>query len=402
METFLTNKLPFEDDEFDHVHIRSIARAVPENKWGYLFEEISRVLRPGGTIEMIEEDIRFPTLPRWYTSALRARERTVSSVHHPAGSLRRSAPPLSPPPTPPQFETMHDHALLESLYYSVYETRFINLEPTSVLPSYFATYFRRVMCSPVINFPMPPLPSVPTYNVASSRRFPSETSTKIRGRRRSHRQQSSFSSASDSSQFSFEEDEDEFIQQRTPPTSDDESQATNRLRSHTSVVQPYYSSPSDDTSIGDPAGKSLLPISALSEATGFALAFQLHRMQNEVLSCQESMWEVLNDRIRNREDDLKRLGWDDDDLDTPHAREKFELILQRYQRDMQTRAALWQSLVLSQSPAWKLPKQGIMSKADVNDDERVFQAVLEAQKNVSQEELRTPCRTLRIFVGYKA
>ena len=28
----LTTKLPFEDDEFDHVHVSSIARGVPENK----------------------------------------------------------------------------------------------------------------------------------------------------------------------------------------------------------------------------------------------------------------------------------------------------------------------------------------------------------------------------------
>lgn len=28
----LTTKLPFEDDEFDHVHIQSIARGVSENK----------------------------------------------------------------------------------------------------------------------------------------------------------------------------------------------------------------------------------------------------------------------------------------------------------------------------------------------------------------------------------
>jgi hypothetical protein len=28
----LTTKLPFEDDEFDHVHIQSIAKGVPENK----------------------------------------------------------------------------------------------------------------------------------------------------------------------------------------------------------------------------------------------------------------------------------------------------------------------------------------------------------------------------------
>jgi len=30
----LTTKLPFDDDEFDHVHIQSIAAGVPENKVG--------------------------------------------------------------------------------------------------------------------------------------------------------------------------------------------------------------------------------------------------------------------------------------------------------------------------------------------------------------------------------
>ena len=28
----LTTKLPFDDDEFEHVHVHAIARAVPENK----------------------------------------------------------------------------------------------------------------------------------------------------------------------------------------------------------------------------------------------------------------------------------------------------------------------------------------------------------------------------------
>ncbi|KAK7465408.1 hypothetical protein VKT23_005386 [Stygiomarasmius scandens] len=54
---FLTTKLPFEDDEFDHVHIQHIARGVPENKWGMLFEEINRIIRPGGSIEMIEDGV---------------------------------------------------------------------------------------------------------------------------------------------------------------------------------------------------------------------------------------------------------------------------------------------------------------------------------------------------------
>ena len=32
----LTMQLPFEDDEFDHVHIHAIARAVPENKVSFV------------------------------------------------------------------------------------------------------------------------------------------------------------------------------------------------------------------------------------------------------------------------------------------------------------------------------------------------------------------------------
>lgn len=35
----LTTKLPFDDDEFDHVHIQSIAKGVPENKVeGFILE----------------------------------------------------------------------------------------------------------------------------------------------------------------------------------------------------------------------------------------------------------------------------------------------------------------------------------------------------------------------------
>lgn len=33
----LTTKLPFEDDEFDHIHLKGIARAVPETKVSNMF-----------------------------------------------------------------------------------------------------------------------------------------------------------------------------------------------------------------------------------------------------------------------------------------------------------------------------------------------------------------------------
>ena len=42
-----------------------------------------------------------------------------------------------------------------------------------------------------------------------------------------------------------------------------------------------------------------------------------------------------------------------------------------------------------------------MTKAEMNDEDRVYHAVVNAQRYATEEELRTPCRTMRIFVGYK-
>ena len=128
------------------------------------------------------------------------------------------------------------------------------------------------------------------------------------------------------------------MQQHTPPSSasEDESECTSLhqsgLKNGKTVAQPYYSSPSDDTSIGHASSMALVPMTSLLEASNFSLAMHLHRMYNLVLACQESMWEVLNDKIRNREDDLKRLGWHDDDLEGEHSRERFESLLEKYQR----------------------------------------------------------------------
>ena len=79
-------------------------------------------------------DINFPVLPRWYTNELKAWNPQLTSVHLPDGTPRSE--PLSPPPTPLQDddEGHHDHALLESLFNSVFETRFINTKPTCRYP----------------------------------------------------------------------------------------------------------------------------------------------------------------------------------------------------------------------------------------------------------------------------
>ena len=97
-------------------------------------------------------------------------------------------------------------------------------------------------------------------------------------------------------------------------------------------AQPYYSSPSDDTSLGHASSMALVPMASLLETSNFSLAMHLHRMYNLVLSCQESMWEVLSDRIRNREAELKSLGWDDEDIEAEHSRQRFDKIVDRYKR----------------------------------------------------------------------
>ncbi|KAI0785449.1 hypothetical protein BC629DRAFT_1517165 [Irpex lacteus] len=38
---FLRQRLPFEEDEFDYVHIHCIAFGVPENKWHNLLRSVS-------------------------------------------------------------------------------------------------------------------------------------------------------------------------------------------------------------------------------------------------------------------------------------------------------------------------------------------------------------------------
>ncbi|KAJ7293733.1 hypothetical protein C8J57DRAFT_36288 [Mycena rebaudengoi] len=410
---FLTNKLPFEDDEFDHVHIHAIAQGVPENKWGPLFEEINRILRPGGVVEIIEDDVIFPLLPRWFTSPLRARPRRATSVHYPDGTHRLY--PYSD--TQSSTSAPHDHALLESLYKSVFESRFINLNPTAILPSYFTTYFRHVTLGPVISFFMPllpPLQPLPPQIITSyvidpnSDTLDSRTSTIFPSANDVRPTSLSFSSASTAST----------VESSQPSSIFTSASATTSRRKSSSVS----TCDSPDTSIfTSPSGSSDLPpkptapvktyvldmdaddeeaavapsripirnqLNALNERS---LAMHLYRSYQLVLACQEEMWEELKDRIRNRKDELKPFGWDDDEeLEELQSRKKFELLVDRYRTDMQTRTALWCSLT---GIGWQFPPREPLSKAELIEEERLRAAMLEARTFAEgEEEPSTPCR----------
>lgn len=47
-------RLPYDAGVFDMVHIRFCGLGIPESKWGEVIEEAARVLRSGGTLEIVE------------------------------------------------------------------------------------------------------------------------------------------------------------------------------------------------------------------------------------------------------------------------------------------------------------------------------------------------------------
>lgn len=52
--------LPFPDNMFDFVHQRLLFLGVPQNSWPAVINELLRVTRPGGWVEIYEADILFP------------------------------------------------------------------------------------------------------------------------------------------------------------------------------------------------------------------------------------------------------------------------------------------------------------------------------------------------------
>ncbi|KAG5647764.1 hypothetical protein DXG03_008487 [Asterophora parasitica] len=125
----------------------------------------------------------------------------------------------------------------------------------------------------------------------------------------------------------------------------------------------------------------------------------LYRSYQSVLATQEAMWEELKDRIRNRKDELLPFGWDDDDeLEELQSRKKFERLVERYRSDMQSRISIWSSLT---GIGWPLPIREPLSKAELIEEARIRESLLDAKRFTSEDDLQTPCRALRVLVGYK-
>lgn len=146
-----------------------------------------------------------------------------------------------------------------------------------------------------------------------------------------------------------------------------------------------------------------------------SLAMHLYRTYNIVLGCQEALWEELKDRIRNRKCELEPFGWEDEDeFEEVQNRKKFERLLERYRKcvyiylsllsyscvvsDMQLRVSLWCSV---KDIGWPLPPREPLTKAELIEEERMREAMLEARRNATFEDQQLPCRSVRVLVGFK-
>ncbi|KAI0045204.1 S-adenosyl-L-methionine-dependent methyltransferase [Auriscalpium vulgare] len=436
---FISTKLPFDDETFDHVHIVKIARGVPEHKWSSLFEEIHRVLQPDGFIEVIEEDIIFPVLPRWFTEPLHVKTPSTTTPAKPTNGASGAPPPSPPPPIPVNMGS-HDHAFLELLFESIFESRFINMKPTAVVLGYFTPYFSRCVSAPRLSFAMPylaPLPPLPEATRPSTHYFgdtdtsfanipdvPSYPNTRPSS---TYINPSASDSESDSSLpfDSLTDGGDGVFSSYLLAESDDSSSSDTRtLASATTSTSESSSSPkrtraANASTLGLPAAswavpqeestlmdsaysaQSFIPVKAIERMGDRTRAMNLYHAFLGVLGCKEAMWEELKllQRSKRALVHLAEVGWDTSPtLEDTEARARFEEAFDRFQSDIYARISLWYSL---SELGYSLPKREPLLKSELLEEERRRKAILDARASAPDDDFNVPSRVMRVFIGFK-
>jgi len=95
VEGDVTKGIPFPDNSFDFVHMRLVVLALPYQQWGPVVEELARVTRPNGWIELVDTTVtaRVPGAQQWTEWALQlAKFRGIDmSAGNQIGSFLRKA-----------------------------------------------------------------------------------------------------------------------------------------------------------------------------------------------------------------------------------------------------------------------------------------------------------------------
>lgn len=135
---FLSCNLPFEAASFDYVHASFIAPGIPEQKWTFLLEEMARVLKPQGILELLEADQLIAD--SFNTNILppleSAKHRAVKMWQFP-----NSGTPMIPPPSTTFLDAPKASApapgleTVKSMIGKLLDQYFVSPVPVSLLPS---------------------------------------------------------------------------------------------------------------------------------------------------------------------------------------------------------------------------------------------------------------------------
>ncbi|PLW07240.1 hypothetical protein PCASD_22651 [Puccinia coronata f. sp. avenae] len=159
---FLNDALPFASESFDYVHSSFISSGVPEHKWSHLLEEMARILKPQGTLEILEcnmptadpSQAKTPKYPN-----IEFNDQGASFCRVPAAR----APTIGPGSTLCESESLMKESTPEvgpttvkEMLNKLLEQQFISPYPLSILPSEISsvtTGLRRPLANQVIRFP---------------------------------------------------------------------------------------------------------------------------------------------------------------------------------------------------------------------------------------------------------
>jgi hypothetical protein len=142
------------------------------------------------------------------------------------------------------------------------------------------------------------------------------------------------------------------------------------------------------------------------------LALHFSRAWQHVIGCREAMWEECQQRKQegSKEPGLESLWWDMEEARLPD-KEKFNLLIARYEKDMRRRTAL--RYAVQKGLGWPMPKDDPMNSravmgtqwAVVEEDmdlERELAARLaRSAKEDEDEDDSANCRQIRAYVGWK-
>ncbi|KAI0925790.1 hypothetical protein AcW1_008122 [Taiwanofungus camphoratus] len=199
----LLDPLPFPSERFDFVRICEIGLGVPEDEWQFLLEEVARVLLPGGILELIEEDLIFPsgrtklfaglsnesnppsarpsygyggsssTLSYASTPSTHSSDRrnTTSRVSFKAPNSLDSGNHLMMPRDMDQLLDPQDHSKLKTAWEAMLHHRFLTPSLLSVLPFYLSSSFRDIQMMPTLHIVLPPNSYLEDNNYGSSHFF---------------------------------------------------------------------------------------------------------------------------------------------------------------------------------------------------------------------------------------